>query len=71
MNPHIIQMDKSVFGQDADVFRPERWLESEERCKAMDRAYISFGVGVRPCAGKNVSCILSVVVALFANEINL
>jgi cytochrome P450 len=55
MNPHIIQMDKGVFGQDADVFRPERWLEGEERCKAMDRAYLSFGVGTRPCAGKNVS----------------
>lgn len=55
MNPHIIHFDKEVFGQDADVFRPERWLEGEERCKAMDRAYISFGVGTRPCAGKNVS----------------
>ncbi|KAF2445759.1 cytochrome P450 [Karstenula rhodostoma CBS 690.94] len=55
MNPHIIQRDKEVFGQDADVFRPDRWLEGEERCKAMDRAYISFGVGTRPCAGKNLA----------------
>ena len=54
-NPHVVHMDKGVFGQDADVFRPERWLESEEQCKIMDRAYMSFGMGVRPCVGKNVS----------------
>ncbi|KAF1979975.1 cytochrome P450 [Bimuria novae-zelandiae CBS 107.79] len=55
MNPHIVQMDKSVFGKDADVFRPERWLESEEQNKLMDRAYLSFGVGTRPCAGKDIA----------------
>ena len=59
MNPHIIQMDQEVFGQDANIFRPERWLESEERCRVMDRAYLSFGVGTRPCAGKNVSEVIA------------
>lgn len=55
MNPHIVHMDKEVFGQDAGIFKPERWLESEERCRIMDRAFIGFGVGTRPCAGRNVS----------------
>ncbi|CAI6339321.1 unnamed protein product [Periconia digitata] len=55
MNPHIVQKDKTVFGEDADQFRPERWLASEKTNLMMDRAYISFGVGTRPCAGKNLA----------------
>ena len=55
MNPKCVQYDKSVFGHDAEVFNPERWLESEERNKAMDKAFITFGAGTRTCTGKHVS----------------
>jgi cytochrome P450 len=55
MNPGVVQYDKGVFGEDAYEFSPERWLESEERSKAMDKAYVAFGVGTRTCTGKNVS----------------
>lgn len=38
INPAVIHHDKSIFGKDAAVFRPERWLESsEEEVKRMDR----------------------------------
>lgn len=34
----VIHFDTSIYGTDAHVFRPERWLESEpERIKLMDR----------------------------------
>jgi cytochrome P450 len=39
-NPAIIQQDKGVFGADALEFHPERWLESEERTRAMDKVCI-------------------------------
>ncbi|KAF2710606.1 cytochrome P450 [Pleomassaria siparia CBS 279.74] len=55
MNPKIIQCDKGVFGDDADEFNPERWLESDQRTKAMDKAYIAFGTGTRSCTGKNLA----------------
>ncbi|KAJ5897370.1 cytochrome P450 [Penicillium tannophilum] len=56
INPAVIHHDKSVFGEDAAVFRPERWLESsEEEVKRMDRHLMTFGYGSRTCIGKNIS----------------
>jgi len=36
-NGWVLHRDKEVFGQDADDFRPERWLEDEERARKMER----------------------------------
>lgn len=39
LNGWVLHRDRSVFGQDADDFRPERWLEGDEKkVKAMDRS---------------------------------
>src|SRR5271163_2868671 len=53
-NPFIIHRDTSIFGPDADTFRPERWLDAE-RAKEMDKYIITFGAGNRTCVGKNIS----------------
>lgn len=53
-NPAVIHRDRGVFGEDADVFRPERWFE-EKRAKEMEKAIITFGAGNRTCVGKNIS----------------
>lgn len=38
VNPAVLHHDKSIFGDDAATFRPERWIESdEEKIKLMDR----------------------------------
>ncbi|KAF2790230.1 cytochrome P450 [Melanomma pulvis-pyrius CBS 109.77] len=57
MNPAVVHYDKDVFGQDADKFRPERWLVSVDEWKAMDRNLLTFGAGTRTCIGKNISLI--------------
>lgn len=48
---------KDVFGPDADIFRPERWLESsEEQYRNMHQAMeMVFGYGRWQCVGKNIA----------------
>ncbi|TAQ85503.1 hypothetical protein B7494_g6168 [Chlorociboria aeruginascens] len=54
-NPYVVHRDKSVFGEDSHIFRPERWLESEEQSRRMDKYLMSFGYGTRVCLGKNIA----------------
>ncbi|RZK29817.1 MAG: cytochrome P450, partial [Hymenobacter sp.] len=55
MNAMVPQFDKNAFGDDAHEFQPTRWLESEKRYWAMDKAILVFGAGTRTCIGKHVS----------------
>ena len=55
VNGWVLHRDKSIFGQDADVFRPERWLGDEERFRRMDRYMFQFGGGAHVCIGRNLA----------------
>ncbi|KAF2709865.1 cytochrome P450 [Pleomassaria siparia CBS 279.74] len=57
INPAVVQYDKTVFGDDADKFRPERWLVDPDAWKAMDKNMLIFGAGTRTCIGKNISLV--------------
>ena len=55
-NPHIAHRNKKIFGADADMFRPERWLEGPEtNTRLMDKYDLAWGYGNRKCVGKNLS----------------
>lgn len=42
ISPFVINRDPVIFGNDAEVFRPERWLESKaEDKKAMERTLMA------------------------------
>ncbi|ELR10417.1 hypothetical protein VC83_00506 [Pseudogymnoascus destructans] len=52
----VTQRDKTVFGEDADFFRPERWIEVDEmQVRRMDKNMLAFGLGNRSCIGKHVA----------------
>jgi cytochrome P450 len=55
INAAIVQRNKTVFGSDADSWRPERWLESAETTFARERGMLNFGAGTRTCTGKNIA----------------
>lgn len=63
MNQWVISRNKEVYGDDADVFRPERWLRGdsetsaayEARLKSMKEADLSFGGGNRICTGMHMA----------------
>ncbi|ROV96012.1 hypothetical protein VMCG_08002 [Cytospora schulzeri] len=59
----VIHRNKEIFGEDVDVYRPERWLvdetkdreREEARIKEMTGTMMQFGMGSRTCIGKNIS----------------
>ncbi|KAH7093666.1 cytochrome P450 [Paraphoma chrysanthemicola] len=56
VNTWVAHRNTTVFGHDAEQFRPERWLEaSKERLSRMEEYYLPFGHGSRTCIGKNIS----------------
>ncbi|KAL4929023.1 cytochrome P450 [Aspergillus undulatus] len=57
INPWVAHHNKSIFGADADEFRPERWLDEgrDKDTSTMERYYMPFGLGSRTCIGKNIS----------------
>ncbi|KAI1494093.1 cytochrome P450 [Biscogniauxia mediterranea] len=55
LNGWVLHRDQEVFGPDADVYRPERWLEDEERARVMERFMFQFGGGSHVCIGRNLA----------------
>ncbi|PIO75471.1 unspecific monooxygenase [Teladorsagia circumcincta] len=47
-----LHFNREIWGDDADDFRPERWLEQSERPTA---AFLSFGLGPRQCIGMRLA----------------
>lgn len=44
VNPAVIHRNQDIFGEDADQFRPERWLDEEARVKEMDRHLLTVSI---------------------------
>jgi cytochrome P450 len=51
----VVHHRKEVFGDDVDVFRPERWLSEKEKVQRMRNAMFSFGSGKYSCLGRHLS----------------
>lgn len=52
---YCVQRDRTLYGDDAEQFKPERWLESEKRSFELEAAQFTFGMGPRVCLGKDVA----------------
>lgn len=55
LNGWVLHRDRAVFGDDAEFFRPERWLEDEEGARVMERYMFQFGGGAHVCIGRNLA----------------
>ncbi|KFY63720.1 hypothetical protein V496_03747 [Pseudogymnoascus sp. VKM F-4515 (FW-2607)] len=55
MGGSVTHRHKETFGDDCDVWRPERWLCDKENKRRMENSLLTFGAGHRVCLGKNIS----------------
>ncbi|RSL41892.1 hypothetical protein CEP53_012490 [Fusarium sp. AF-6] len=77
INPYVAGRNKGIWGEDADTYRPERWLQSEgetdvaykERLRLYNAADLTFGGGSRVCIGRNLAQLeLYKIVATLINK---
>ncbi|GAP86637.2 putative cytochrome P450 CYP629C1 [Rosellinia necatrix] len=53
VNPHVMHRSIEIWGEDADEFRPERWLEEENASR--EKYWIPWSAGFASCPGQNVA----------------
>ncbi|KIY00909.1 uncharacterized protein Z520_03575 [Fonsecaea multimorphosa CBS 102226] len=49
-----IHKDGRIF-RDPESFKPERWLDSSDTSKELDKYFLGFSTGPRSCIGKNIA----------------
>lgn len=56
VNTYISQRDKNIFGEDAEEFKPERWLPiGGDRYRTMSKYLSVFGYGSAACMGQHLA----------------
>lgn len=54
--PWVTHRDRTIYGEDAEFFRPERWLEATpEQLQKWKKYDYQFGYGARACPGLNIA----------------
>jgi cytochrome P450 len=54
-NPWALHRNRQVFGEDAEEYRPERWLENSKETRSdMDRVNLIWGGPSRSCPGRHL-----------------
>jgi cytochrome P450 len=51
----MVCTDPSIWGTDAEVFRPERWIGKENGGGKLDQWLVSFSKGARACPGLEIA----------------
>lgn len=74
---YTLNRNKEIFGEDADEYRPERWLEDDKRDRSVEKAFsftawsplMTFLAGPRGCIGYRFS-LAEIKVILYALILN-
>lgn len=53
VNPHVIHFSRELFGEDAAMYNPERWIGPG--AKDIEKHFVAFGAGYNSCQGRNIA----------------
>ena len=53
-NTFIVGQSKEVWGEDARIWKPQRWLEAQAESQQLDNKFVVFSKGPRVCIGKDI-----------------
>ncbi|KHN98028.1 Cytochrome P450 [Metarhizium album ARSEF 1941] len=54
-NPYVTNRCRKMYGEDAEFWRPERWLEADaDHKRKMENVMLTFGAGRRICLGRYI-----------------
>lgn len=68
---YTLHRRKDIYGKDADVFKPERWLDSDDdKGLRPGWAYLPFNGGPRTCIGRTLHGLDSIVCMAHANQLD-
>ncbi|MCJ1430255.1 hypothetical protein MMC29_008172 [Sticta canariensis] len=57
-NTYILGHSKEIWGDDADSWKPQRWLVAEDARKELDNRFVVFSKGPRGCIGREIAMIV-------------
>ena len=58
-NTYILGHSKAIWGDDVELWKPERWLKgSESEAKTLDDNFVVFSKGARGCIGRDIAMLL-------------
>lgn len=70
INEWVISRNQQLYGEDVDVFRPERWIDCDAETKKLrERMDVFFGYGDYMCLGRNFAMLqlYKVIVEMYRN----
>ncbi|KAK0723562.1 putative cytochrome P450 oxidoreductase [Lasiosphaeria miniovina] len=55
MSPYVANRHVPTFGEDAEIWNPDRWMVPKELRQRREAAIMSFGAGRRVCLGRHIA----------------